>query len=247
VPRLSQQDIFARQSALSTLRRNRGRARSRHEGGTVIVFGTVSAYPEKLATQCAPGIARSMSGEPYIHYVVKSNGREIFSAYQQLMLVARDMGSECDALVLLHDDLELRDPRLAAKIAAVLAPDVGIAGLIGSVGAQSLAWWEGTRYGRVTDDAYGLHDFGGFGCDVDSLDGMMLVLSPWACGRLRLHDIGYEGFHGYADDLCYQARKHGMRSVVADITAHHHSKGGYAGGIETWTAANQNFRKRWHA
>ncbi len=223
----------------------------------MIIFGTVSGFPEKLATQCAPGIARSMNGEPYVHYVVRSNGKEIFTPYQRIMeYAARSFGGgdiqDGNALVLLHDDLEFRDTCLAAKIRGIRSdPTIAVAGLIGSRGAQGLAWWEGQRFGRVTDDAYGLHDFP---CieektpwprRVDSLDGMCLILNPWACNQLRLEDIGYEGFHGYADDLCYQARRLGMRTVVADITAHHHSKGGYAGGVSTWMAANANFRKRW--
>lgn len=218
----------------------------------MIIFGTVSAYPEKLATQCAPGIARSMNGEAYEHKVLKTNGREIFSGYASLLahasLVFGDSNRTDDALVLLHDDLELRDTSFSAKVASLMSdPGIGVAGLIGSTGEASLAWWEGARRGRVFDDAYGLHDFGGFdfGSSVDSLDGMFLIVSPWVCRRLRLANLGYDGFHGYADELCRQARKLGKRAVVADITAHHHSKGGYAGGVETWDAANENFRKRW--
>ncbi len=217
----------------------------------MIIFGTVSAYPEKLATQCAPGIARSMNGEPYEHHVVKSNGREIFSAYEGLMARVRDRvddgGGDFDAFVLLHDDLEFRDPLLAQKIRTLRKdPTIAVAGLIGSRGAQSLAWWEGTRLGRVTDDAYGLHDIKLNDVDdVDSLDGMCLILFPAAYHGLQLDGLGYEGFHGYADELCYQARREGRRTCVVDITAHHHSKGGYAGGVESWNAANQNFRKRW--
>ena len=217
----------------------------------MIVFGTVCGFPDKLATQCAPGIARSMNGEPYAHLVAKSNGREIFTPYQEIINEASRLLGAGDvergnALVLLHDDLEFRDEGLAEKIRGVVADSsVAVAGLIGSVRARSLAWWEGTRYGRVSDDAFGLHHFSGFGLNVDSLDGMCLILSPWACHKLRLTDTGYEGFHGYADELCYQARRHGRRTIVADITAHHHSKGGYAGGPESWAAANENFRKRW--
>ena len=214
----------------------------------MIIFGTVSAYPEKLATQCAPGIARSMNGEAYEHIVERSVSNT-FLSYQGIMLAARDRfndaGSEAgdgDALVLVHDDLEFRDPKLATKVAANMDKGIGIVGLIGSKGAKSLAWWEGDRRGRVTDDAYGLHDFP-FG-DVDTLDGMCLILSPWACGRLFLSGQG-KGLHGYADELCFQARKFGKRVVAADITAHHHSKGGYAGGVESFNEANANFQKRW--
>ncbi len=217
----------------------------------MIVFGTVCGFPEKLATQCAPGIARSMNGEPYAHLVAKSNGREIFTPYQEIINEASRLLGAGDvergnALVLLHDDLEFRDLGLGAKIRKVVRDEsVAVAGLIGSIGARTLAWWEGTRYGRVEDEGYGLHSFHGFGLNVDSLDGMCLILSPWACNTLRLRDTGYEGFHGYADELCYQARQRGKRTIVTDITAFHHSKGGYAGGVESWTAANENFRKRW--
>lgn len=212
----------------------------------MIIFGTVSAFPEKLATQCAPGIARSMNGESYMHIVAKSNGQEIFEPYQGIMGTAWCASTSIEALVLVHDDLEFRDLGLADKIRSTVADSsVAVAGLIGSNGARSLAWWEGSRCGRVTDDAYGLHSFGGFGCNVSSLDGMMLVLSPWACMNLRLSGLGYDGFHGYADELCHQARRFDRRSIVVDITAHHHSKGGYAGGIESWNAANENFKKRW--
>ena len=218
----------------------------------MIIFGTVSAFPEKLATQCAPGLARSMNGESYKHIVLQSNGVELFTLYQKIMNAAGEDPS-CEALVLLHDDLEFRDTRLAEKIRKSMSSS-DVAGLIGSRGAKSLAWWEGERCGSVTDDAYGLHDFGfDYGafidghmyCEVDTLDGMCLILSPFAFRHLRLEGTGYVGFHGYADELCYQVRKYGRCSVAFDITAHHHSKGGYAGGVSTWLAANENFRKRW--
>lgn len=221
----------------------------------MIVFGTVSAFPEKLATQCAPGIARSMSGDWYEHWIAPSNGREIFTLYQNMMIRAGNDDS-CEALVLAHDDLEFRDQKLATKIRDIVSDEnVAVAGLIGSRGATSLAWWDGVRVGRVTDDAYGLHHFPDplyashvqkfDRSRVQTLDGMCLILSPWACQNLQIDGNGYEGFHGYADELCRQARRERKSAVVVDITAHHHSKGGYAGGIESWNAANENFRKRW--
>jgi predicted O-methyltransferase YrrM len=211
--------------------------------GVVILFGTCVGFAEKLTAQARPGLTASMS-EPYEHFAHPSNGKDIFPVYAGLLEVARDRKPE--AFVLMHDDLEFRDPDLAAKVRhALSAPSVAIVGLIGSRGAKGLAWWEGERAGRVEDIAYGLHDFGFDRPDVDTLDGMCLVLSPWAIENLTLDGLGYSGFHGYADELCAQARAKGKRVVVADIKAFHHSKGGYAGGMEMWAAANQNFRKRW--
>jgi predicted O-methyltransferase YrrM len=204
----------------------------------MIVFGTCVGYPEKLTAHARPGLTASMS-EPYLHMTPDSNGTDIFPIYAGLMRDAHQAGAEC--LVLMHDDLEFRDPELASKLRAAFAdPSVAIVGLIGARGVTSLQWWEGDRRGRVEDIGYGLHDFP-FG-DVDSLDGMMLALSPWALENLTLEGLGYSGFHGYDAELCFQARAKGKRVLTVDIRAFHHSKGGFTQGLRD---ADAVFRRRW--
>lgn len=214
----------------------------------MIVFATCVGYPEKLEKHAAPGLEYSMGDEPYKHWRLPSNGRDIFPVYGAAM--RRGNGQKrMEALVLMHDDLEFCDRELAAKIRLLMSdPSIAIVGCIGSRGATSLAWWAGERFGRVEDTAYGVHDFGfdgGDACDVDTMDGMFLVLSPWALENLTLEGLGYEGFHGYADELCAQARAKGKRAVVAPIDAFHHSKGGITGDPAAWQRAEENFAKRW--
>ncbi len=206
----------------------------------MIYFGTCAGYPAKLAKHCRPGLTASMS-EGYVHLTPESNGVDIFPVYAGMMREARAADAEC--LVLIHDDLEFQDPELATKLRAAFAdPSVAIVGLIGARGVQGVEWWFGDRAGRVTDLAIGLHDFGFENPDVHSLDGMMLALSPWALANLRLEGLGYAGFHGYDAELCFQARAAGKRVVVADITATHHSAGGFTQGL---AEAEEVFQRRW--
>lgn len=219
----------------------------------MIVFGSCVGFPEKWRNHAASGLEASLDDDGG-HFIapMKSNGREIFSVYADLMMRARNHRAEC--LVLMHDDLEFRDPQLAAKLRAAFAdPTVAIVGLIGARNVTSLRWWQGDRAGRVEDTGYGVHDFGfrtaaaytGVAtADVDTVDGMMIALSPWALENLTLEGLGYAGFHGYDADLCFQARAAGKRVIVADIKAFHHSKGGFTQGLED---AEVVFQRRWAA
>ena len=82
--------------------------------------------------------------------------------------------------------------------------------------------------------------------DVDALDGLLLVLSPWAVRELRCDTETFTGFHAYDMDLCFQARKAGQRVVTAPLNVFHHTKGGY-GDAAAWQAADAAFRRKWTA
>jgi cephalosporin hydroxylase len=210
----------------------------------MLMFGSSVGHPDLLAKCAVPGLASSM-GERYVYRAVPTNNRSIYPTYAMLMVEAHTAGVE--ALVLMHDDLEFCDIDLAAKLRAAFAdPTVAVVGLIGARNVQSLRWWQGDRRGRVEDTGYGLHDFGfdgGSVTDVDSVDGMMIALSPWALANLSL-DVNQDSYHGYDAELCFQARARGKRAVVADITAFHHSKGGFTQGLADAEAV---FQKRWAA
>ncbi len=209
----------------------------------MLMFGSSVGYPEKLALYAEPGLRRSMGDEPYHRRIPASNGHSIYPLYAGMMHEACEVGA--DALVLMHDDLEFRDERLAEKLRAAFAdPTVAIVGLIGARNVHSLRWWQGDRAGRVEDTGYGVHSFGFENPYVDSLDGMMLAMSPWACANLTLEGLGYVGYHAYDAELCFQARAKGKRVVVADITAFHHSKGGFTQGL---VDAEAVFQRRWGA
>ncbi len=213
----------------------------------MICFATCVGYPDKLRDIAIPGIVHSMHGESYNHLTRKSNGYDIFPIYADLMAAAH--AQKAEALVLMHDDLEFRDVALSEKIRDVFKdPTVAIVGCVGARNVKSLRWWEGDKRGYATDAPHGVHSYGfaeGYPCEVDSVDGMFLVLSPWAIENLTLRGLGYEGLHGYAEELCFQARSKGKRVVVARIDAFHHTKGGVTGDMAAWNRSEEVFAKRW--
>lgn len=131
--------------------------------------------------------------------------------------------SDVDALVLLHEDLELIDPATEDKITAALeTPNVAFIGVAGGRGGPpSLAWWESPkRFGHQFTDS-GPLELGPRSGDVELLEGSFLVFSRWAIDHLR-YDERLTGFH-CCDEIVIGARRHGMRAVVTDIDTHHHT------------------------
>ena len=57
--------------------------------------------------------------------------------------------------------------------------------------------------------------------EVETLDGFVLVLSPWAVRNVRF-DESLGRFHGYDLDFCLQVREAGRKVVTADFRAIHH-------------------------
>ncbi|MFL6110645.1 MAG: glycosyltransferase, partial [Catenulispora sp.] len=166
-----------------------------------------------------------------------------FEAYNEVLDAVADLDG-MDALVLLHEDVEITDPGFCARIRAALQqPDVAILGAVGARRVSGLAWWEGETFGRVIESR-GPIDFGGGTHDVETVDGLMLVLSPWAVRNLRFDAERFTGFHGYDADICFQARAAGRRVLVTDLPLVHHTKGGY-GDLEAYRAADRAWREKW--
>lgn len=216
----------------------------------MIVFGTCVGYPDKWRKYAIPGIQRSMD-EAYSYIAVPSKGH-VAGAYEDILRTVRGL-SDVEALVLLHDDYELRDPNFAKKVRALLGDwRIAVAGVVGSCqsGNPSLYWWEGEIRGYATDGRGGctVLDAGfpsGDPSCVDSVDGQLLILSHWAVHNLSFQPDAYPGLHGYPEEICAAAWSRGKRVVVTEIEGFHHSEGGYAGGKEGFDAANETFRRRW--
>lgn len=135
----------------------------------------------------------------------------IFEAYDEILDAAAGMAG-LEALVLVRDDVELRDPQLLPKLrAAVGRPGIAVAGPVGASHVTSLRWWEGDVVGRIghlgTDGAGPVH----------VLDGGLLALSPDAVRALRFDRRVWSGAHGYAAELCTLARAAGGRVDVVDL------------------------------
>lgn len=154
-------------------------------------------------------------------------------------------GQGFDAVVLLHDDLEITDPDAEAKFLTALAePGVGLVGVAGGGASHGLAWWDANPVGHQLTDV-GLIDFGRRSGDVIVLEGSVLVFGPEAVKTLRF-DTTFPGFHSY-DEISMQACAAGMRCVVADVDTHHHTRMGFKSQAshDQWAAGDRAFREKW--
>jgi hypothetical protein len=207
----------------------------------VIAFAACVADPAKYARFALPGLRRTM--EPDSPFAELSTTTSIHEAYNEALEHFSAVDG-LEALVLMHEDVELFDPAFCALVRDALAdPEVAIVGAVGARGVRSLAWWEGEMAGRV-DESRGPIDHGFADVEVDSVDGLLLVLSPWAVRNLRFDTHTFSGFHAYDVDICFSARAAGKRVVVADLPLMHHTKGGY-GDKGAWDAADAAFQAKW--
>ena len=141
----------------------------------MIAFAACIGSEEKFRRFAQPGLR--LACEPDSPVAEVTTDSSIFSAYNEV-LDAFAGYDDPEALVLLHEDLEITDSDFCGKLRRRLAePDVAVVGVVGAVGVTSLAWWEGSGRGRCLESR-GLVDFGGGRHDVDTVDGLMIVLSP---------------------------------------------------------------------
>lgn len=207
----------------------------------MIVFGCCIASDEKFTNFAAPGL--SICAEPDSPIVETSHDSSIFEAYNEILDHYRS-NIDLEALVLLHEDTEIRDPNFCNAIRGAFTDEaVGVLGVIGARSVTSLRWWEGEGCGRV-EESRGLIDFGDQERDVDAVDGLILVLSPWVVRNLCFDSQSYTGFHAYDVDICFSARSHGKKVRTLGTDVFHHTKGGY-GDQDGFNRSNLIFQRKW--
>jgi hypothetical protein len=225
----------------------------------MIAFGCSMTAPELYALRAKPGIERAREPDSEV-YAIQAAG-SIFRSYNLIRAKAAAL-PDLEALVLVHQDVEIIDPRFCSKLREALAdPEVGVLGCVGAVGARSIAWWEGEvsggpavcRYGELGGGDIPAVAFGGEGVSrevhtgpVDTLDGFMMALSPWAVRAVSFDEsLGF--LYGYDFDFCLQVRAAGRKVVTADIEVAHHHSLGLVTENEPWIAAHIRAAKKWEA
>lgn len=202
----------------------------------MIAYGTCVGSWDKLSRNVIPRIGdRPLLG--------LSGQTQLTVAYNAILDAYRGRG--LDAVVLLHDDLEITDPGAEDTFLVALAdPDVALVGVCGGRGDKSLAWWNSETVGHQMTDS-GLLDFGTRTGDVAFIEGSIMVFSPWAVEHLRF-DESYPGFLGY-DDVCLTARGAGKRVTVVDVDTHHHTTVGFKSPAiaAAWDVAEAIFQAKW--
>ena len=204
-----------------------------------LVFGCCVGSWDRVDQYVRPYV----DGRPFIGM---DNQSSITDAYNRILdlYFTGDM-SFVDGLVLLHDDLEVTDPNADIVFMEALSdPEVALVGVAGGKNVNSLAWWNHDTVGHQMTDS-GMLTFNEQTGDVDSLEGSIIVFSPWAIRHLRF-DLRFTGFHGY-DDISMIARSKGKRVVVADVDTHHHTNLGFKSptSAQEWDDANCKFRAKW--
>jgi hypothetical protein len=223
----------------------------------MIVFGCAITKPEVYRRCAEPGLRRAM--EPDSKLLALPAVGSIFASYNALLDRAAAVDG-LDALVLVHQDTEITDADFGQKAREALRdPGVGVVGCVGAVGVRSIAWWEGSvalasfihRY-----EEHGGGDLPSFSWaweeappyarlgEVDTVDGFLLVLSPWTVRNIRF-DESLGRFHGYDFDFCLQVREAGRRVVTADFRAIHHHSLDLVSEPESWIEAHIRVAEKW--
>jgi hypothetical protein len=225
----------------------------------MIAFGVAVTRPEDYQRWAGLGIERAR--EPDSAVYPNSSPGSIFRAYNLLLDLAA--GHErLEALVLLHQDVEIVDDDFGRKVRGALAdPDVAVVGCVGALDARTMAWWEGAVTWASFTHRYYEHGGGllpAFAMSppdveppvyartgaVDTIDGFIMVLSPWAVRNLRF-DETLGQFHGYDFDICMQARASGRKVVTADLRVHHHHSLELMSDPDNWIESNIRLTEKW--
>ena len=206
----------------------------------MIAFAVCVADSGAFHQYCRPALAACSEPDTQLALIETDS---IFSGYNEA-IDAFAPHPDLEALVLLHEDVAIRDPEFCETVRASLSdPAIAVVGVIGARDVRSLCWWEGQIHGRVSETR-GVLGHGGGRHDVDAVDGLLMVLSPWTVRNLRFDDERFDGFHGYDVDLCFQADAHGRRVITDDLQIHHHARGGIGDGYGFWTA-DRTLRHKW--
>jgi hypothetical protein len=223
----------------------------------LIVFASSVTKPEVFRRCAEPGIGRA--AEPDSEVWSPAAQGPIARSCNQLLERAAAV-DDLEALVLLHQDTEIMDADLCAKLRREFNdPDVGLVGCVGAIGVRSIAWWEGSVTLASFANRYEEHGGGELPAfswswdeappyaqvgEVETLDGFVLALSPWTVRNVRF-DESLSRFHGYDLDFCLQVREAGRKVMTADFRAIHHRQIEMVPDLDDWMEAHIRVSEKW--
>ena len=219
----------------------------------MIAFGSVIADEEAYRRYAEPGIRRATEPNSVV-YSFAAVGT-VCRGYNLLLNTAAAHDG-LEALVLLDPRAEIADPDFCARAREALRdPEVAVAGPVGARNVSTIAWWEGEVSCAQVIHRY--HEHGGGDMDgyawarpgaplgeVDSVDGFLLVLSPWAVRTVRFDESLSTG-HGYDLDYCLQVREAGRKVVTADLRTIHHRTLELLEDADVWVEAHIKLAEHW--
>jgi Glycosyltransferase like family len=191
----------------------------------MIAFATAVSDRRTYTEVALPGIERV--ADPGALIVSRRGRGSVQRPYNEMMDVAaaRD---DLEALVLIHQDLELLDDSLPERVRrAFEEPDVGLLGVLGARLSKLHIWLTPERpFGYAIGPnprklknphiSSGVHE-------VDILDGALIVAAPWVVRAIRFDERLSTHFHGYDIDISRRVAAHGGKIVCEDIPCRHHT------------------------
>lgn len=223
----------------------------------LIAFGCSITKPDVFRRCAEPGIARASEADS--HVLARPAVGSIFRSYNALLDEISER-PDLEAFVLVHQDTEIADAGFCERVREALAdPDVGVVGCVGAIGVRSIAWWEGSVALASFIHRYQEHGGGDLPAfswewddappyartgEVETVDGFLLVLSPWTVRNVRF-DESLGELHGYDFDYCLQVRAAGRKVVTADFRAIHHHSLDLVSDSERWVEAHIRVAEKW--
>jgi hypothetical protein len=218
----------------------------------LIAFGSSITVPEVYERCALRGLQRV--AEPNSSVFAHAAAGPLARSYNLILEEAAER-DDLEALVLVHQDVEILDPGFCQKLRVAFSdPAVAVVGCVGATGVDSIAWWEGSvtwgapvyRYGEL-----GGGDISWTGGDpppreVDTVYGLLLALSPWTVRTIRF-DESLAPLHGYDFDLCRQVRGAGRKVVTEDVDVAHHHSLELVAEPEAWVEAHMLAAEKWDA
>lgn len=188
----------------------------------VIAFGTAVAGEGSYEQLALPGIERARETDSL---VLTRTDLPIARAYNEILEEAAAVPG-LEGVVLLHQDLELSDDSLPARLRSLFRDrSVGLVGPLGARGATPHLWLgpEKEMYGVVSSPTLERR-FSTGPHEVDGIDGALMVLAPWAVRGVRFGEPPERAFHGYDVDVSLRVRALGGRVICDDIPYFHHRR-----------------------
>lgn len=219
----------------------------------MIAFGSAITEPDPYRRYAEPGIrsAAEPDSQVYAFSAVGAIGRGY-----NLLLEAAAAREDLEALVLVHSHAEIADRAFCAKVRAALSdPAVGVVGTVGARNVRGIAWWEGDVTATSVVHRYEEHGGGELPAyswtsatlppgEVDSVDGLLLVLSPWAVRNVRFDESLTLG-QGFDLDFCLQVRAAGRKVVSCDLRTIQHRSLDLVSDVDLWAEAHRQVALKW--
>jgi Glycosyltransferase like family len=189
----------------------------------MIAFGTAISDHSLYERIALPGIERVAEADSPV--LTRTGYDSIRPAYNDLLDEAAAL-PDLEALVLLHQDLELVDRGLMWRTRRVFSDScVGLLGALGGRGSRLHCW-------LAPDEIFGF----ALGPDnmnetkrlsigpheVDGVDGALMILAPWVVRSIRFVEAPPGRFHGYDVDLSARVRAAGGKVICEDLVCRHH-------------------------